>query len=514
MSSLDHMSTMMTTSAIKTNLEQTNDERCIPQNSIEAFYADAVILITGATGFLGKALVEKLLRSCSRLATIFILIRPKKGQTVDQRLQQLLQNSVFDRLRVENPSVFEKIHPIKGDVTMPDLGLLPEDKQTLIRKVNIVFHSAATVRFDEPLKVAVNLNTKGTNEIIDLCKSMKNLISFIHVSTAYSNANLKEINEAVYTTKVQPSTVINMCEDLDDSTIEILEQKILENHPNTYTFTKNLAEQLLLTRATQLPVAIVRPSIVGAARKDPFPGWVDNLNGITGVMMEISKGTLKTIAADPDIAVEIVPVDYVIDTLICAAWHMSMQQNNSIKIYNCTSKNIIRVRDYLKFTLKHSIQLPTKYMVWYPSIHSHKNKLIVETMTYILNYIPALVLDLFSNIMGRKAIMFKTAKRMSRTMRNGTFFVMNEWKFQRDNMDDLSKKAKALKDSNNFDIDRCNHNWDTYVRDYILGIRKYIMHDTCFSKFQSRVSLLYFIHRLTQVSSILFLLVIILRFSH
>lgn len=63
-------------------------------SSIEAFFADSVVLITGATGFLGKALVEKLLRSFPRLATIFILIRPKKGQTVEQRFMELIDNPV------------------------------------------------------------------------------------------------------------------------------------------------------------------------------------------------------------------------------------------------------------------------------------------------------------------------------------------------------------------------------------------------------------------------------------
>lgn len=83
-------------------------------------------------------------------------------------------------------------------MSLPELGLSPEDKAMLMQRVNIVFHSAATVRFDEPLKVAVNLNTKGTDRMIELCKSMSNLVSIIHVSTAYSNADQYEIKEEVY----------------------------------------------------------------------------------------------------------------------------------------------------------------------------------------------------------------------------------------------------------------------------------------------------------------------------
>ena len=53
-------------------------------------------------------------------------------------------------------------------------------------------------------------------------------------------------------------------------------------HPNTYVFTKGLAEQLILDKGQNLPLAVVRPSIVVAAWKYPVKGWVDNLNGPTG----------------------------------------------------------------------------------------------------------------------------------------------------------------------------------------------------------------------------------------
>ena len=52
--------------------------------------------------------------------------------------------------------------------------------------------------------------------------------------------------------------------------------------PNTYTYTKALAERMLLKECGDLPLAIVRPSIVTAAKQEPIPGWVDNLNGPTG----------------------------------------------------------------------------------------------------------------------------------------------------------------------------------------------------------------------------------------
>lgn len=106
---------------------------------------------------------------------------------------------IFDRIRSECPDVLNKIFPVKGDLGMPELGLQPEDKEMLIQRVNIVFHIAATVRFNEPLKIAVNLNTRGTDRMLDLCRHMTKLISVIYVSTAYSNADQQEIKESIYT---------------------------------------------------------------------------------------------------------------------------------------------------------------------------------------------------------------------------------------------------------------------------------------------------------------------------
>ena len=95
--------------------------------------------------------------------------------------------------------MLSKLHPVQGDVSLPDLGLSLEDRIVLTEKVNIVFHVAATVSFDQPLADAVNTNAKGTSRVIDLCKELKNAICFIYVSTAYSNVHLSEIGEKVYT---------------------------------------------------------------------------------------------------------------------------------------------------------------------------------------------------------------------------------------------------------------------------------------------------------------------------
>ncbi|XP_077270764.1 fatty acyl-CoA reductase 1 isoform X1 [Temnothorax americanus] len=500
----------MGTTNAQTNSGHAHDEVHPRGGSIDAFFAETVILLTGATGFLGKALLEKLLRSCPRVATIFVLIRPKKDQSVEQRFQELLNNPVFDRIRSEFPGTLNKIFPVKGDVGLPELGLQPEDRDMLIQRVNIVFHSAATVRFNESLKIAVNLNTMGTDRMLDLCRRMTNLISVIHVSTAYSNADRREIEESIYITEVRPYTVVDMCENLDDETIGIIEKRLIGKHPNTYTLTKGLAEQIVMSKGSGLPIAIVRPSIVCAAYQEPFPGWIDNTCGITGIMTEIGRGTVRSIVCNAKLVVDVVPVDFVVNTLICASWHNAMQRTDTIKIYNCTSSTVnpITWGEFGYLVRKHAIESPSKYVMWYPGFTFRTNKFIHAIIVATLHFLPAFIVDLILRVQGCKPMMVKVAKRFERAAKTGEFFAMNEWKFYSGNMTKLVKFVRASEDCDNFDVDIRNVDWDMYLHQYMLGIRKYILKDNLdtLNNARNRLSRLYWMHKFTKILSIFALL--------
>lgn len=175
----------------------------LPSSEIVNFYKNKSIFLTGGTGFLGKVLIEKLLRTCHDLNKIYVLVRAKKGHTAAQRLNEMLNCQVsslarfdasrdlgcltlccccwccvkklFDTVSQYYPDFRSKLEPIQGDLCEPNLGITEEEEKKLIENVEIVFHSAATVRFDEPLKMAVEQNIIGTKKVIDLTKKMKNL---------------------------------------------------------------------------------------------------------------------------------------------------------------------------------------------------------------------------------------------------------------------------------------------------------------------------------------------------
>ncbi|XP_043604638.1 putative fatty acyl-CoA reductase CG5065, partial [Bombus pyrosoma] len=412
--------------------------------------------------------------------------------------------------KAKHSSVFSKVYPVKGDVILPDLGLSREDRNLLLEKVNIVFHVAATVRFDEPLHVAVNVNTKGTGRVIELWNELRHPISFVHVSTAFSNANLPEIEEKVYTTSLKPSEVIDMCDKLDKTSINEIEKMILKTYPNTYTFSKNLAEQIVANKSKHLSVAIVRPSIIGASLEEPRPGWVEHISGFTGTFLLISKGCATAILGRRDARLDLVPVDFVVDTIICTAWHVTLHRDHEVKVYNCTSNACPFKWGEMKETIvKCSIETPLKDTLWYPGCPMTANRSVYNVRSVIPHILLAFIIDMFLRLRGSKPIMMKLLRNGNKLFTSTAYFALHEWTFQRDNCSDLVRKVKMLKDSDMVKLDLRDMDWEKYVAINLMGIRKFILKEDFNSTTQQRLSRLYWIHQITKMSGIIILLWII-----
>ena len=127
------------------------------------------ILVTGATGFLGTALVERLLRSVPDCSVV-VLVRPGRRATAAARVQrEILRNECFDRLRAELGDGFDemaerRLVALAGDVSTDGLGLDDEGRR-LLATCDVVVHCAATVAFDAPLDTTVEVNLLGPSRI-------------------------------------------------------------------------------------------------------------------------------------------------------------------------------------------------------------------------------------------------------------------------------------------------------------------------------------------------------------
>ena len=169
---------------------------------------------------------------------------------------------MFKRINEEKPEVLKKIVPIFGDITQQNFGLSDEQLAKIIQESEIVFHMAASLKLEQTLKFNVDMNLVGTKHAIDICKQMPKLMVFIHLSTAFCTSDEPgTLYERVYDWAHDPKEILRCNEWMDEATMELIAPSLLGPHPNTYTYTKRLAELLVRSEASSLPVCIVRPSI-------------------------------------------------------------------------------------------------------------------------------------------------------------------------------------------------------------------------------------------------------------
>lgn len=189
-------------------------------------------------------------------------MRPKRGKSAQQRLDELTKNEVFEfLLNEQSPDIFKKLIAIAGDVSEENLGISPNDREMLINNVNVIIHSAATLDFHEPLRPTVVTNLLGTRRVTELAKETRHLESLVHVSSAYVNSYLVECDEILYPAPANADNIIEMINTLSDDELKAKQPSLLGEHPNTYTFTKHLAEHEISKVSNLFPCGIVRPSM-------------------------------------------------------------------------------------------------------------------------------------------------------------------------------------------------------------------------------------------------------------
>lgn len=125
---------MLTTVDLNNKINKMGDEN-LNLTPIQEFYKDSVIFMTGSTGFLGQVMLEKLLRSCPEISTIYVLVRNKKGKNVDSRVEEIFDDVIFDRMKKECPKYKHKVIGVAGDCSLPNLGMSQQDMNKLIDQV-------------------------------------------------------------------------------------------------------------------------------------------------------------------------------------------------------------------------------------------------------------------------------------------------------------------------------------------------------------------------------------------
>ncbi|OTF69920.1 Male sterility domain-containing protein [Euroglyphus maynei] len=456
------------------------------------FYHDKTILITGATGFIGKVLLEKLLR-IGVVRRIYVLLRSKRNKTPFERLEELLNESPcfsFHRQQLD----FGKVFAIDGDITRKDLGLSVEDHRRLTQQVDIVFHSAASVQFKGNLRIFIEQNVLGTDHIMRLCTEMKNLKSVVYVSTAYSNCNLSMVEEKVYPINfTTPYAYVN--DNIDEFIDDVMWKygnmwpksghPALWGRPNCYTFSKALAELLLVKKyGNRLPYVICRPSIVTHSVAEPTPGWCDTKNGVSGAMILGGLGIARTMILNDKCNADVIPVDYVVNGLIVVAAHtaivpieqrkqvvhLTSGERNPItwgELLN-RSRECVATKPFMK-QIRPLAQKPETVDTVYGRISHHFTKVFSH-------YCFALVADGIVLMTGNKPFLLNITKRMHLGFDTLEPFTNNEWRFQYQNYHDIYYQLSP-REQEIFRSDIDSLDWMKYVDDATLGTRRYLLNE-------------------------------------
>lgn len=172
-------------------------------------------------------------------------------------------------------------------------------------------------------------------------------------------------------------------------------------------------------------------------------------------------------------------------------------RGNGIRVYNCTSGHLNPLcwETCRREVLKYSRIYPSKYMMMYPGFRYRTNRFVHRIYEIFLHFLPAYLYDFVMRYQGLKPIMFKIAKRYKVAADTGTFFAINEWDFKVPNVKRLVNEMELTEDGEEFQCDVKRLKWDSYLKSYVCGIRKFILKDTDATLKSARRMLKMFVHR-------------------
>ncbi|GAB3926219.1 HAD-IB family hydrolase [Kribbella albertanoniae] len=326
---------------------------------------DKKVLVTGITGFVGEALLHRMIGDLPG-TTVVAIIRPKGSMTGAHRMAQLLKKDIFKPFYGEGTPYADaealtaaRIEVVEGDLS--DVPPLPTD-------LDIVVHCAGDVSFDPPIHEAFTTNVLGTKSLLERINESRQgtdrSIHYVHISTAYTAGRRRgaipeasvdhtadwrveaEAGMAMKSRIEEQSRSAPMLAkfrkeaeklhrraghltaavDTERRRTEWVAKRLVETGTerarslgwtDCYTFTKALGERVVEEFASIFPTSIVRPAIIESAVQSPHPGWIEGFKMAEPLILAYGRGELPEFPASPDSVLEIIPVDHVVGA-ICA----------------------------------------------------------------------------------------------------------------------------------------------------------------------------------------------------
>ncbi|KAJ0180625.1 hypothetical protein K1T71_004029 [Dendrolimus kikuchii] len=486
-------------------------------SEVNEWYRGRKILVTGASGLMGKVLIEKLLYSLPDVGCVYALVRSKRSKTPESRIEDMWKLPLFSRIREEKPHVMKKVIVVSGDIQSDNLGIERKQLEEIHNEVSIVFHFAASLRLEAPLKEGLEMNTKGTLRVLEVTKNIKNLVAFVHLSTAFCYPDYERLAEKVHDPPKNPHDVLRAAGWLNDKQLRILETSLYQQHPNSYTYSKRLAEAVVRENYPLLPATIVRPSIVTPAYKEPIPGWVDNLNGPIGLMIGAGKGVIRSMHCIGHYHAEVIPIDIAINSIIVIAFKIGnmTERPPEIPVFNLSTgddrnttwKEII---DIGKQTVR---KYPFESPLWHPDGNIRHNKTIHQLCVFFYHILPAYFIDFLLFIFRQKRFMVRIQNRISVGLEVLQYFTTREWWFDTDNFKALVEILNPT-DREIFPMDLTVIDVEPYIKTCMIGGKLYCLKEKMenLPKAKLHNNILYIADRLVTIFFYLFMLSLIVAY--
>lgn len=219
-------------------------------------------------------------------------------------------------------------------------GISEAELAELRERLNVIYHVAASIEFNLRLDMAAEMNVYGTMRVFDLADSCAHLEAVIHISTAYTNCTQSGVvQEVLYPCSFDIPAMLATISRLSNRELQkVTVDGLIGDWPNTYTFTKFIAEHMIAKRCkgARYATAIVRPTIIAGAWLEPFPGWVDVISAAGAIFVTVGLGLVTALPGVPSIQWgpldlcltvclgkathigDVVPVDFVVNGMLVA----------------------------------------------------------------------------------------------------------------------------------------------------------------------------------------------------
>src|ERR1700691_4268308 len=347
------------------------DEKRYPARfSVRQALGGKRVMLIGVTGFIGKVWLANTLMDLPEIGKLYLLIRRQKSSPAQKRFEKIIEGSpVFDPLFEKygerlGALLAEKIEVVEGHVSQLGLGLDSETAERLRKDLDLIINSSGLTDFNPDLRDALAVNVDSTYHLMEFIRGSDHA-ALLHLSTCYVagqrdgrvgerlRANYTPAGAADYDAEKEWYRLHEFVEaaqlraDGPEVTEELRKQALVREHaakglsgaalenqirknrvrwlknylteegkkranelgwPNTYTYTKSLAESLISKYGAGLPIAIVRPAIVETSVAKPFRGWNEGIN--TSASLSYLLGTaFRQLPSNERKRLDIIPVD-------------------------------------------------------------------------------------------------------------------------------------------------------------------------------------------------------------